>query len=83
MKREFPRYSIYFVMHNHGVCCEMCNVLHLLHVAHVHMHAHLTVSSSKICVLDASIAMILTHCGRVMQICVFNTVKLGTSASSP
>jgi hypothetical protein len=25
----------------------------------------------------------LTHCGRVMQICVFNTVKLGTSASSP
>ena len=26
---------------------------------------------------------ILTHCGRVMQICVFNTVKLGTSASSP
>jgi len=27
--------------------------------------------------------MILTHCGRVTQICVFNTVKLGTSASSP
>jgi len=26
---------------------------------------------------------LLTHCGRVMQICVFNTVKLGTSASSP
>ena len=26
---------------------------------------------------------ILTHCGRVTQICVFNTVKLGTSASSP
>jgi len=26
---------------------------------------------------------ILTHCGRAMQICVFNTVKLGTSASSP
>jgi hypothetical protein len=25
---------------------------------------------------------ILTHCGRVTQICVFNTVKLGTSASS-
>jgi len=25
----------------------------------------------------------LTHCGRVKQICVFNTVKLGTSASSP
>jgi len=28
-------------------------------------------------------SMILTHCGRVTQICVFNTVKLGTSASSP
>ena len=26
---------------------------------------------------------ILTHCGRVTQICVFNTVKLGISASSP
>jgi hypothetical protein len=25
----------------------------------------------------------LTHCGRVTQICVFNTVKLGTSASFP
>ena len=25
----------------------------------------------------------LTHCGRVTQICVSNTVKLGTSASSP
>jgi hypothetical protein len=25
----------------------------------------------------------LTHCGRVTQIRVFNTVKLGTSASSP
>jgi len=30
-----------------------------------------------------TISYILTHCGRVMQICVFNTVKLGTSASSP
>ena len=27
-------------------------------------------------------ALQLTHCGRVMHICVFNTVKLGTSASS-
>jgi len=26
---------------------------------------------------------LLTHYGRVTQICVFNTVKLGTSASSP
>jgi len=26
---------------------------------------------------------LLTHCGRVTQICVFNAVKLGTSASSP
>ena len=25
----------------------------------------------------------LTHCGRVTQICVFNTVNLSTSASSP
>jgi hypothetical protein len=27
--------------------------------------------------------ILLTNCGRVTQICVFNTVKLGTSASSP
>ena len=27
--------------------------------------------------------VILTHCGRVTQICVFNMGKLGTSASSP
>ena len=27
--------------------------------------------------------ILLTHCGRVRHICVFNTVKLGTSASSP
>ena len=27
--------------------------------------------------------LILTHCGRVTQVCVFNTVKLSTSASSP
>ena len=26
---------------------------------------------------------LLTHCGRVTEISVFNTVKLGTSASSP
>jgi hypothetical protein len=52
MKREFPRYIIYFGMHSHGVCCEMCNILHLLHVAHVQMHAQLTVS--KICVSDVS-----------------------------
>jgi len=26
---------------------------------------------------------VLTHCGRVTQICVFNMVKLGTSGSSP
>jgi len=27
--------------------------------------------------------ILLTHCGRVTQICVFNTVELGTYASSP
>ena len=32
---------------------------------------------------NIQIYTVLTHCGRVTQICVFNTVKLGTSASSP
>jgi len=27
--------------------------------------------------------IILIYCGQVTEICVFNTVKLGTSASSP
>ena len=31
----------------------------------------------------SAVVGLLTHCGRVTQICVFNTVKLGTSASSP
>jgi len=30
-----------------------------------------------------TVGALLTHCGRVTQICVFNTVKLGTSARSP
>jgi len=32
---------------------------------------------------NISSALLLAQCGRVTQICVFNTVKLGTSASSP
>ena len=38
--------------------------------------------SSQLCTAVA-IVYDLTHCGRVTQICVFNTVKLSTSASSP
>jgi len=34
-------------------------------------------------VMGGKITINLTHCGRVMEICVFNMVKLGTSASSP
>jgi len=44
------------------------------------IHAHRSVIST---VNDVSLANSVTHCGRVTQICVFNTVKLGTSASSP
>ena len=33
--------------------------------------------------IERKLTGFLTHCGRVRQICVFNTVKLGTSASSP
>ena len=39
--------------------------------------------NKKIVELNQLLLYILTHCGRVTQICVFNTVKLGTSASSP
>ena len=34
-------------------------------------------------VTPPNIFQFLTHCGRMTQICVFSTVKLGTSASSP
>ena len=41
-------------------------------------------SEDKLVVLTVHLFILqLTHCGRVTQICVFNTVKLGTSASSP
>ena len=43
----------------------------------------LTPSSGGLQVVSAEVFELLTHCGRVTQICVFNTVKLGTSASSP
>jgi len=33
--------------------------------------------------MEKHIYIFLTHCGRVIQICVFNMVKLVTSASSP
>ena len=33
--------------------------------------------------VEVKLYSFLTHCGRVTQICVFHTVKLGTSASSP
>ena len=45
-------------------------------------------SNLNFCMLDVLtlipfVFFMLTHCGQVMQICVFNTVKIGTSASSP
>ena len=39
--------------------------------------------AAQVTVCNYTIRYLLTHCGRVTQICVFNTVKLGTSASSP
>ena len=44
-----------------------------IHVRRVRLARHVTGRDKKN----------LTHCGRVTQICVFNAVKLGTSASSP
>jgi len=44
---------------------------------------HYATLRTSVCVLYDTVMKYLTHCGRVTQICVFNTVKLGTSASSP
>jgi len=41
---------------------------------------HFIASTSR---LAGEAVNVLTHCGWVTQICVFNTVNLGTSASSP
>ena len=40
-------------------------------------------ASVHIPLLQEEHKVFLTHCGRLTQICVFNTVKLGTSESSP
>jgi hypothetical protein len=40
-------------------------------------------TSSVVSLNFQNLCVSLTHCGRMTQICVFNTVKLGTSASSP
>ena len=42
-----------------------------------------TVCYFRLVICLPSLKSLLTHCGRVTQICVFHTVKLGTSASSP
>ena len=39
--------------------------------------------TTRMLLFSSQTILMLTHCGRVTQICVFNTVKLGTSASSP
>ena len=44
----------------------------------IHMQALVSSLSAGDCPVHR-----LTHCGRVTQICFFNTVKLGTSANSP
>ena len=56
-----------------GMCmCRFCNVWVCTCVGFVMCEC-----------FDNCVGVLLTHCGRVTQICVFNTVKLGTSASSP
>jgi len=52
---------------------------------HNHNHNHQLHKNPSTFPLDFSsvLSKVLTHCGRVRQICVFNMVKLGTSASSP
>jgi len=56
------------VCHVGILCCRSCVGFHCP-TGHIHLHLQTDT--------------FLTHCGRVTQICVFNTVKLGTSASSP
>jgi len=56
---------------------------YLFHVQTVHFDQPVLLSIPT-AAHRSSIELILTHIsGRVTQICVFNTVKLGTSASSP
>ena len=49
------------------------------HVIGTSVHTTITKQVSTAVTLGVGLA----HCGRVTQICVFNTAKLGTSASSP
>ena len=65
-----------------------CSTHHLAWGCLLNTPLRAALSSKKTCnsVFDVKVWLthyMLTHCGRVTQICVFNTVKLGTSASSP
>ena len=71
------------VLWNYTVTMNLRQVLVWIHMSHKHRfnikRDHPKPNSS----LELQAQTFLTHCGRVTQICVFNTVKLGTSASSP
>jgi len=61
------------------------STLQIVHVNHLHNYVYkLQILQWAINVsTEYHVNLLLTHCGRVTQICVFNTVKFGTSASSP
>ena len=62
---------------------ESCVMFYCDVVAKVQKHGYRKHKISTIKEFSKWTLNVLTHCGRVTQICVFNTVKLGTSASSP
>jgi len=54
-----------------------------LQLEHVHVSRNIALFKNlNMWKISEHCVVYLTHCGRVTQICVFNTVNLGTSASS-
>jgi len=73
--------SHYAVCNNNTQCIELW--VQLGRTVNYHEPIYMSQCLMAVVMEVVHIYFILTHCGRVTQICIFNTVNLVTSASSP
>ena len=68
-------------MHKSQSLFNLTTALHVLGITITHLQEHkttvTTASGNRYTVIDRVKILLLTHCGWVTLICVFNTVKLG------
>ena len=70
-----PSFLNFFYPTSVSILCRRCVYIHISECVQI-VYELLLLSNNN------TSETFLTHCGRVTQICVFNTVNLGTSASS-